>query len=207
MPVKDYEYDGDPNGVILGDQGDRCFHKSKNETYQKTGGTSRMGWVKNVTEDMVPAGTLQVKTISVDTLVTSSALLPVGDVPANISQGDQLLSYKITPKEPTSTVMLTFSCAWASTVMHQDAITFALFRVGLGDALAQVQLGCPSNTQLFQAFLQWPDKTGSLAEITYQVRFGRGGGSGTVSVNGPLAGRRGGGKQRALLLMQEFRAI
>ena len=47
--IYDFEFDGDPNGIILGDQGDRCAHMSLGIMYLKTGGLSRQGWVISTT--------------------------------------------------------------------------------------------------------------------------------------------------------------
>jgi hypothetical protein len=150
----------------------------------------------------------QVVYASNSTLVTCSTLIPNDDTTPQITEGDQILTATITPKNSANLLFIEATIPYYAAVGGAKNV-FALFQDAGADAIAAC-LYAEDNISDYPnqvAILRYVMAAGTTSATTFQVRGGQGAGGGSlvVNANGATGLLALGGTQHAVLMITEFK--
>ena len=129
--------------------------------------------------------------------------LPSDDTIPQITEGTQILTLNITPRFSTSQIRLIFH-GFGGVDTAAGALTAALFRVGVANALNTTSTVIGAINHRAQLSLDWMDAPATTTAQTYTIRAGANAGI-VARMNGSAAGRVYGGAAACTLLAQEIK--
>lgn len=135
---------------------------------------------------------------------TTSADLPNDDTIPQNTEGSEYLTVSITPTKSTnrlriqSTLMLSADGARTAVV--------ALFQDSTANALTATAHTIPTADYLASVPLVYEMAAGTTSATTFKIRVGRGGGVGSIAINGVSSARRFGGVAACRLSVTEIEA-
>lgn len=137
-----------------------------------------------------------------NSLVSSSAIIPLDDTIPQIGEGTQLLTLTITPKSVTSKIRIRFSATIGRLASTDPMCIVSLFN-GATNAIYAMSGNVYGTLNVFAGGYQ--DSPATTSPITYTVRFGPTSAV-TVYANGAAGARYLGGSSKASMVIEEIKA-
>jgi hypothetical protein len=133
-------------------------------------------------------------------LATVNTAIPADDTIPQITEGGEIMSLAITPKNALSYLEI---CAVINGAINSDNhYTAALFVVGTNNAIAVNNGGYFSANTMTQIVMSIRIPSVSVTARTYKIRVGNNDGS-TMSFNGKAGGRIYGGTTQSSIIIRE----
>lgn len=128
------------------------------------------------------------------------------DTIPQITEGDQFMEITITPKSPTSLLVIEGICCVSVVTAGADNLILALFRDAVTDALKSFPWTSNSANYIIGIPFRHEMVSGGTAPITFRIRVGStAAGVNTVTFNGILLGRLFGGTQGSHMIVREYK--
>lgn len=134
------------------------------------------------------------------THATLSTTIPYDDSLPQNTEGTEILTVSITPKNAANRIRVRFQCCAGTSVA--SGLTAALFVDSDANAIAATGTVTSGGGSLEQLALEYETAAGSTSARTYKIRVGAG--SDNAYVNGDSSSRRYGGAARATLVVEEL---
>jgi len=143
------------------------------------------------------SGPNMVAQIVVDSDSTEAGLagteIPYDDTIPQNTEGDEIMTLAITPKDGSNTLFIEVSFAWS--INNRDAIILALFQDSIANALCAVRSNIIStnNDYVYITTLTYKVSASDTSARTYKIRAGEvaGGLGGTITKNGTASASKG----------------
>lgn len=193
-----YNSTGTPEGGVAANIGSICTDTTGGVLYIKQTDTANTGWA--------PIGGTSgtvVQTVSTTTaaFASTAATIPVDDTIPQITEGTELITLAITPKDTANILNISFNGMFGTSGAQMNIAT-ALFQDATANALYATAF---TNTTLSSRFLPmiglYSMAAGTTSSTTFRIRYGTT--AGTVAVNGLSTGRFLGGTSIFTFVIQE----
>ena len=154
----------------------------------------------------LPTGSvLQVKNVTLGTIVTTSTAMPMDNTIPQITEGAEAFTLAITPTSATSKLVISAYSGICGCSTNNRRLMMALFQGTTASALAASTAGFQAaGTAEMAINLDHFMTSGTTNEITFRIRFGPSS-SGSASLNGnPTDGQRLGGSAATGMTIMEI---
>lgn len=131
-----------------------------------------------------------------------STTIPFDDTIPQNTEGTQILSVAITPSSTTSKIRIRFN-GTAAHGSSAQSVTAAAFKNSDAGAIASDYKIIPGNNFLVALGFEYVDSPATTSAVTYKIRVGAG--SGSMSMNGQVGARYGGGTMVSSLTLEEIK--
>lgn len=138
------------------------------------------------------------------TYATTTSEIPSDDTIPQSTEGTEYITVSITPTKSANRLVIEA----AGMIGADSAINgvVAMFQDSTANALTATQIGFPGASYVYPFSLRHEMEAGTTSATTFKIRIGRGGASGSISVNGSSAARRFGGVAALRLSVIEVEA-
>lgn len=136
------------------------------------------------------------------TYASTTSDLPLDDTIPQISEGAEYLTASITPTRTGNRLVIEAFLTLGADAARNAVV--ALFQDSTANALTAMAVQVPSNTAVMPAVIQHEMAAGTTSSTTFRIRVGRGGGAGSITLNGTGVSRMFGGVSACRLSVAEI---